>query len=99
MAIPLTVPMDLKPFASSAASAARIKRWAIDRFGDGEEAWMVTETACIVSGQPPRQTIIALIHPAASIAFRIAKPLDAVTATDIAGLGEAAATLAAEGCC
>jgi hypothetical protein len=93
------VPLSLRSVSSTPGAAARIKRWAVERFGEGDEAWMVTETACVVPGQPPRQTVIALIHPAASIAFRIPKPLDAITADDIGGLGEAAATLAAEGCC
>jgi hypothetical protein len=93
------VPFDIKPFASSPAIAARIKAWAVARFGEGDEAWMVSETACAVPGQPPLQTVIALLHPAASIAFRIARPMAEITAGDIAGLGEAAASLAAEGCC
>lgn len=93
------MPLSLRSLTSTPGAAARIKRWAVERFGEGDEAWMVTETACVVPGQPPRQTVIALIHPAASLAFRIPRPMDQVTRLDISGLGEAAATLAAEGCC
>lgn len=80
-------------------AAGRIKRWAVARFGEGEEAWMVTETRCAVPGKPTRQTIVALIHPAAFIAFRIARPMDEIEEADIDALGEPAAQLAAEGCC
>lgn len=50
-------------------------------------------------GRPPRQTTLALLHPAASLSFRIAKPMAEVTETDIWELGASAAALAAEGCC
>ncbi len=82
-----------------AAAAGRIKAWLIARFGAGDEAWIVTEAACLEPGRPPRQTTLALIHPAASLSFRIPKPMAAVGEADIAELGEAAAALAAEGCC
>lgn len=82
-----------------AAAAARIKAWAASRFGDGDEAWVVTETLCRVPGAAPRQTVIALLHPAASIAFRLEMPMDEVTQAHIADLGARAAALAAEGCC
>jgi len=79
--------------------AARIKAWAMARFGEGEEAWMVTETRCAVPGKAPRQTIVALIHPAAFVAFRIPRPMNEIEAADIDALGTPAAQLAAEGCC
>jgi hypothetical protein len=79
--------------------AARIKAWAMARFGEGEEAWMVTETRCAVPGRAPRHTIVALIHPAAFITFRIPRPMAEIEASDIDALGEPAAQLAAEGCC
>jgi len=82
-----------------AFAAGRIKAWLERRFGAGEEAWIVTEASCLEPGRPPRQTTIVMIHPAASLSFRIAKPMAAVDAADIAELGEAAAELAAEGCC
>lgn len=82
-----------------AAAAARIKAWLLARFGVADEAWIVTEASCLEPGRPPRQTTIVLIHPAASLSFRIARPMAAVTPADIAALGEAAAMLAAEGCC
>jgi hypothetical protein len=82
-----------------AGAAARIKAWAASRFGDGAEAWLVTETTCRIPGAAPRQTVIALLHPAASIAFRLDKPVSAVTEADILHLGARAAALAAEGCC
>lgn len=50
-------------------------------------------------GRPPRQTTLALIHPAASLSFRIAKPMPEIGEADIQALGAAAAALAAEGCC
>lgn len=43
--------------------------------------------------------MLLLAHPAASLSFRIAKPMADVTTADIAELGAAAALLAAEGCC
>lgn len=82
-----------------AFAAGRIKAWLEERFGSGEEAWIVTEASCLEPGRPPRQTTIVLIHPAASLSFRVARPMVMVTQADIAELGEAAAALAAEGCC
>jgi hypothetical protein len=82
-----------------AFAAGRIKAWLEGRFGSGDEAWIVTEASCLEPGRPPRQTTIVMIHPAASLSFRIPKPMAAVAAADIADLGEAAALLAAEGCC
>jgi hypothetical protein len=79
--------------------AARIKAWAQQRFGTGEEAWLVTEAACVVPGSPPLQTTLVLLHPAARIAFRIPRPMADITPGDIAALGETAAALAAEACC
>lgn len=79
--------------------AARIKAWAERRFGAGEEAWLVTEAACVVPGSPPLQTTLVLLHPAAQIAFRITRPMADITPADIAALGENAAALAAEACC
>jgi len=82
-----------------AAAAGRIKDWAVARFGSGDEAWIVTEARCVEPGRPPRQTTLVLLHPAASLSFRIAKPMLEISAADIGDLGEAAALLAAEGCC
>ncbi len=82
-----------------AFAAGRIKAWAEARFGAGDEAWIVTEASCLEPGRPPRQTTLALIHPAAALSFRIAKPMVAVTEDDIRELGAGAAALAAEGCC
>lgn len=82
-----------------ARAAAQIKSWASERFGDGAETWVVGETACVTPGAPPRQTVIALIHPAARISFRIPAPPEAITRADIQALGEAAASFAAEACC
>ena len=79
--------------------AQRIKSWALARFGEGEEAWLVSEVVCTEPGRAPRQTIVALLHPAAGLSFRIACAADAVTEADIAALGDAAASLAAEACC
>ena len=59
----------------------------------------MTEASCLEPGRPPRQTTLALIHPAASLSFRIAKPMAEVTEADIMELGARAAALAAEGCC
>ena len=69
------------------------------RFGSGDEAWIVTEASCLEPGRPPRQTTLVLLHPAASLSFRIAKAMTAVDEADVMALGEAAALLAAEGCC
>ncbi len=60
---------------------------------------MVSETLCRVPGRAPRQTVLALMHPAASIAFRLPMPMAEVTQADVAALGETAARLAAEACC
>lgn len=81
------------------AVAARIKAWASDRFGAGEEAWLVTERICAAPGQPARQTVILMLHPAASITFRIGKAMNEIEQADIDSLGDTAAQLAAEGCC
>ncbi len=59
----------------------------------------MTEASCLEPGRPPRQTTLALIHPAASLSFRLAKPMVEVTEADIRELGAGAAALAAEGCC
>ena len=83
----------------AAEVAARIKGWARARFGDGEEAWMVTEEACRRTDGPGRQTMLVLLHPAASLAFRIARPMADVAQADIDALGHSAAALAAEACC
>jgi len=80
-------------------AAARIKDWAADRFGAGEEAWLVTETICAAPGQPARQTVILMLHPAATITFRIGKAMTEIEQLDIDALGDTAAQLAAEGCC
>ncbi len=69
------------------------------RFGTGDEAWIVTEASCLEPGRPPRQTTLMLVHPAATLVFRVAKPMAELCEADIQGLGEAAAQLAAEGCC
>lgn len=78
---------------------ARIKAWAAARFGDGEEVWLVSETRCVTPGAPPRQTLIALLHPAARVTFRLPAPPEEVTRSDIDALGAAAASFAAEACC
>lgn len=82
-----------------AAAAGRIKAWLIARFGAGDEAWIVTEASCLEPGRPPRQTTLALIHPAAALQFRIPRPMAEIAEADILELGAAAAALAAEGCC
>lgn len=91
--------LKLRSSPDHAAAACRIKALAVARFGAGEEAWLVTETLCREPGLPPRQTLIALIHPAARLVFRVAKPIAEVTGDDVAALGDPAANLAAEGCC
>ena len=97
--VSMNVSMKLRLGGSAAGVAARIKLWAVERFGEGEEAWMVSETLCRVPGRAPRQTVLALMHPAASIAFRLPMPMAEVTQADVAALGETAARLAAEACC
>ncbi len=82
-----------------AFAAGRIKAWLEGRFGAGEEVWIVTEASCLEPGRPPRQTTIVMLHPAASLSFRLAKPMAAVGEADIAPRGAAAAPQAAEGCC
>lgn len=82
-----------------AETARRIKDWAVERFGAGDDIWLVTETACAVPGRPPRQTLLALVHPAARLVFRLPMAMNDVGRGDIEALGEAAAALAAEGCC
>lgn len=82
-----------------AYAAGRIKAWLEARFGGGDDAWIVTEASCLEPGRPPRQTTLALLHPAATLSFRIAKPMSEVGEADVLALGEAAAALAAEGCC
>ncbi|MFT3810605.1 MAG: hypothetical protein QM698_11865 [Micropepsaceae bacterium] len=83
----------------NAADAARIKAWLEARFPSDCEAWIVTEASCLEPGRPPRQTTLSLVHPAAGLSFRIAKPMAEVDEADIAELGARAAALAAEGCC
>lgn len=83
----------------NAALTARIKSWLEARFPSDEDCWIVTEASCLEPGRPPRQTTLALIHPAANLSFRIAKPMAEVSQADIAELGAVAAALAAEGCC
>ncbi len=88
------------PRASARArEAARVRQLLIARFGEGEERWLVVEAACAVPGRPARQTAIACLHPAASLAFRIPKPVEDIDSDDVAALGAAAVALAAEGCC
>lgn len=77
----------------------RIKAWAEERFGSSDDVWVVTEVECGEPGRAPRQTVLALLHPAASVSFRIAKPLCDIQQEDVVRLGDAAAALAAEGCC
>ena len=77
----------------------RIKSWLEARFPSDEESWIVTEASCLEPGRPPRQTTLALIHPAASLSFRLPKPMAEVTEADVMELGAPAAALAAEGCC
>lgn len=69
------------------------------RFGAGEEAWLVSSVDCLAPGCPPRQTLIACLHPAARITFRINKPVEAVTFDDVEALGERHVRTAAEACC
>ena len=86
--------------APQGAVAARIKAWAAERFGEGdEEAWLVTEESCRGPASRGLQTTLVLIHPAARIAFRLPRPMAEVTPQDIAELGAPAAALAAEACC
>ena len=91
--------MRLATNRGNATDAARIKAWLEARFPAGEETWIVTEAACLEPGRPPRQTTLALIHPAACLSFRITKPMAEVAEADILDLSAAAAELAAEGCC
>lgn len=91
--------LKLGPSAEQAAVARRIKAWAVARFGAGEEAWLVTETPCRILGRPSRQTVVALVHPAARIAFRLPCGMHEITRADIEALGDGGARLAAEGCC
>lgn len=91
--------LKLRTASGHAAIARRIKSWAVARFGAGEEAWLVSEAACRTPGQPARQTVVALCHPAARLVFRLPLPMAAITERDIAALGDAAANCAAEACC
>lgn len=88
-----------RPTTERAAVARRIKSWAVARFGAGDEAWLVSEAVCGTPGQPPRQTIVALVHPAAQIAFRFPCAMEEVTEAAVGALGDHAARLAAEACC
>jgi hypothetical protein len=91
----------LRPRAPDRDAAQRVKSWAADRFGSVEEAWFVTETQCIRTPDavPAPRTVLGLLHPAASIAFRIEKALGAIEREDIETLGAREAALAAEACC
>jgi hypothetical protein len=84
---------------SHAGAASRIKAWAAARFGEGEEAWLVSEDPCLNPDGPGRTTTLALVHPVAQIVFRIPVPMAEVTPGDVNALGEVAARLAAEACC
>ncbi|MFO1236211.1 MAG: hypothetical protein U1F24_04220 [Alphaproteobacteria bacterium] len=91
--------MKLSTVPHAARHAARIKALAVARFGEGEEVWLVTEEACGRTDGSGRSTVVALLHPAAQIAFRILRPMAEIGPADIDALGEAAALLAAEACC
>jgi len=91
--------MKLNTVPHAARQASRIKALAVARFGEGEEAWLVTEEACGRAEGQGRSTLLVLLHPATQIAFRILRPMADIGPADIAELGERAATLAAEACC
>lgn len=84
--------------ARRAADTARVKAWVRQRF-DGEETLLVTETACATPGCPPRQTVIVLFHPCATVTVRFPKPLSDVTEHDIRSVGTDALVGLADTCC
>jgi hypothetical protein len=67
------------------ARTARIKAWAAEALGLGDEiAVMVTELRCTEPGCPPLETVVAVLGGGGPTRqYKIHKPLDDVTREDV----------------
>lgn len=64
--------------------SARVREIVKAVIADDNVTIMVTELTCTEPGCPPRETVIALMHPGAPVQYKIHKPLREVNPDDIA---------------